>query len=355
LSEPAKKPISLALQGGGAHAAFQWGVIDRLVEDGRVSIEAITGASAGAMNGVVYAAGLLKDGLEGGRTNLEAFWRGVNRAGGRNIFGDSGIWTAMMAPLDWMSGLAQAWTPPTSPYDFNPFNLNPLRDVLGEVVDFPALRKSSPIRLYVSATAVRTNASRIFREQEMTADMVMASACLPQLFQAVKVDGVDYWDGGYLANPALWPLVYDPTPRDVLIVGLNPFHRAMTPRAPAEILDRLNEITFNATLVSELRAIAFVQKLIDDGLLKEKAEGRFRRMLIHAIRADHWLDDLSLASKSDTEWSFLSDLKLRGRTAAEHWLKASFDDVGHSSSVDIHAEYLSASPVSGTTPAESTA
>jgi NTE family protein len=344
LSGPAKKPISLALQGGGAHAAFQWGVIDRLIEDGRVSIEAVTGASAGAMNGVVYAAGLLKGGPEGGRVNLEAFWRGVNRVGGRNAFGDTGIWTAMMAPFDWMSGLAQGWTPPTSPYDFNPFNLNPLHDVLGEVVDFAALRKAQPIRLYVSATAVRTNASRIFREHEMTADMVLASACLPQLFQAVSVAGIDYWDGGYLANPALWPLVYDPTPRDILIVGLNPFHRAMTPRTPGEILDRVNEITFNATLVAELRAIAFVQKLIEDGLLTEEAKGRFRNMLIHAIRADHWLDDLSLSSKADTEWRFLTDLKQRGRTAAEHWLKASFADIGHRSSVDIHAEYLSASP-----------
>ena len=336
----ARKSICLALQGGGSHAAFQWGVIERLIEDGRIEICAITGASAGAMNGVAYAAGLIKDGPAGGVTALEAFWRGVNQAGGRNIFGDSTIWTAMAAPFNWFSGLSRTWTPPTSPYDFNPFDLNPLREVLDATVDFAALRGTDQIRLYVSATAVRSGESRVFRNADLTCQHLLASACLPQLFQAVDLEGEPYWDGGYLANPALWPLFYDPVPSDVLIISLNPFRRAITPRTPSEILDRLNEISFNAGLIGEMRAIAFVQKLIGDGLLKESARGRFRNMLIHSIGADPWLDDLSMASKTETEWSFLDDLRQRGHRAADQWLGHSFKDVGVRSSSDLHAEYL---------------
>ncbi len=318
---PEPKPISLALQGGGSHAAFQWGVIEALVEDGRVRIAAITGASAGAMNAVAYAFGAVDHGPAGGVANLEKFWRAVNRYGGRNPFGDSSVWTAMLAPFDWINGMARTFSPPGSPYEFNPFNLNPLRDVLKETVDFAVLRERSPVPLYVSATAVQTGQSHVFRTPVLTAEHVLASACLPQLFQAVRVSGIDYWDGGYLANPALWPLFYDPTPSDILIVSLNPFVRHLTPKSPSEILDRLNEITLNAPLTAELRAVAFVQKLLQDGLLEESAKGRFRNMLIHAISADHWLDDLTMASKTETEWRFLEDLRQRGRKAAAHWLK----------------------------------
>lgn len=348
-SAPAPKPISLALQGGGAHGAFEWGVIDKLLEDGRVEIKAVTGASAGAINGVVLAAGLIDGGPQAGRDRLDAFWREVNRAGGRNIFGDSSVWNAMLSP-DWLKAtpgwrMAESWATSLSPYQFNPLNLNPLRQALDSQVDFEAIRERSPILLYVSATAVRTSESRIFRTHELTCDHVMASACLPHLFQAVVIDGEPYWDGGYLANPALWPLFYDPTPADILIVNLNPFVRKETPKTPEEILDRLNEITFNASLMAELRAVAFVKKLIGEGLLKEKAKGRYRNMLIHAIEADRWLRDLSLASKFDTEWSFLTDLKARGRRAAAAWLDKGLADVGVRSSIELEAGFA----VAGTT------
>jgi NTE family protein len=339
----AAKPISLALQGGGAHGAFEWGVIDRLLEDGRVEIKAVTGASAGAMNGVVLAAGLAKDGVAGGRANLEAFWRAVSNAADAP-FGKSGLWTDMLSPA-WLRAtpgwqMAQNWAQTLSPYEFNPFNFNPLRDALSGVVDFAVIRERSPIALYVSATAVRTAQSRIFRTAELTVDQLLASACLPQLFQAVEIDGEPYWDGGYLANPALWPLIYDPTPPDILVVNLNPFVRKQTPKTPAQILDRLNEITFNGSLVSELRAIAFVQKLIEQGLLSEKAEGRYRNMLIHFIGADAWLNDLTMESKFKTDWSFLTDLKNRGRRAAGAWLEKGLADVGVRSSCDVAAAFL---------------
>jgi NTE family protein len=337
------KPISLALQGGGAHGAFEWGVIDRLLEDGRVEIQAVTGASAGAINGVALAQGLIDGGAEGGRKRLESLWRAINQCGGRNIFGDLGLWSSASAP-EWLRAtpgwrMAESLAATLSPYEFNPFNFNPFHDLLEAQIDFRALRERSPIRLYVSATAVRTSESRIFRTNELTAKHILASSCLPHLFQAVEIDGEPYWDGGYLANPALWPLFYDPTPRDILIVNLNPFVREQTPKAPGEIVDRLNEITFNSSLVAELRAVAFVQKLLADGLLKESAKGRYRHMLIHAIGADRWLDDLTMDSKFDTEWGFLSSLKDRGRGAAEAWLDAHLDDVGVTSSVPTGAPF----------------
>jgi NTE family protein len=343
-SAPAPKPINLALQGGGAHGAFEWGVIDKLLEDGRVEIKAVTGASAGAMNGVVLAAGLIEGGVDGARERLEAFWRAVSGAGGHAAFGDTSVWSQMLSP-DWLKAtpgwrLAQSWAGALSPYEFNPFNLNPLRDALQGQVDFKAVRERSPIRLYVSATKVRTSESRVFRTEELTVDQVMASACLPHLFHAVTIEGEPYWDGGYLANPALWPLFYDPTPSDILIVNLNPFVRKETPRTPAEILDRLNEITFNAPLVAELRAIAFVQKLIGEGLLKEKARGRYRNMLIHAIGADHWLQNLTMESKFNADWTFLSELKTKGRRAASEWLDKGLADVGVKSSIDLRTEFL---------------
>ena len=337
-----KKPISLALQGGGAHGAFEWGVIDRLLEDGRVEIKAVTGASAGAMNAVVFAAGLI-DGPDGARRQLAAFWRAISDAGAFP-FGRTGIWTDVFNP-EWLKAtpgwqFARNWMDTLSPYQFNPFNLNPLKDVLEKNVDFTAVRERSPVKLYISATAVLSGKSRIFRTAELTGDHIMASACLPHLFQAVEIDGEPYWDGGYLANPALWPLFYDEMPDDILLVNLNPFRRKKTPRTPAQIIDRLNEISFNAALTAELRAVAFVQELLAKAMLTEAAKGRYRNMLIHAIGADAWLDDLSAESKFNTDWTFLEDLMHRGRRAAGAWLAKGLPDVGVRSSADFQAEYL---------------
>ena len=345
----AAKPISLALQGGGAHGAFAWGVIDRLLEDGRLEIKAITGASAGAMNAAVTAAGLTEGGAAGARTRLEAFWRAVSDASGAP-FGKSGMWTDMFADWlraspgwraaeSWAQSLSPNFSTGASPYDFNPFNFNPLRDAISGAVDFAALRERSAIKLYVSATAVRTGEARIFRTGELTVEHLLASACLPQLFQAVEIDGEPYWDGGFLANPALWPLFYDETPSDILIVNLNPFVRRQTPKTPAQILDRLNEITFNAPLSAGVRAVLFVDKLIEQGMLTAKARKAYRRMLVHGIGADRWLQDLSAETKFNTDWSFLTDLKARGRRAAGAWLKDGLADVGIRSSVDLRAEY----------------
>jgi NTE family protein len=340
VSATSPRTISLALQGGGAHGAFEWGVIERLLEAEDLDIRAATGASAGAMNAVCLASGLAEGGRAGAAKTLEAFWKGVSQADGRNVLGSAGAaFNAMMSPA-WLRDtpgwrMAEAIGASFSPYEFNPLGLNPLHDVLEAHVNFKAVRERSPIRLFVAATAVRTGRLAVFKGPELTARHVMASACLPTVFHAVDIDGEPYWDGGYLANPPLWPLFYDDTPDDILIVSLNPFARAAAPKTPGEIMDRLNEISFNATLSSELRAIAFVQKLLDEDMLKDEARDRYRRMLVHGIGADGVLDDLSLASKSDTDWDFLKSLRDRGRKAAEAWLAKDFQDVGVRSSLDF--------------------
>ncbi len=342
-AEPARKSISIGLQGGGSHGAFEWGALDRILEDGRLEVSAISAASAGSMNAVALAAGLAEDGARGARAKLDALWRGVNQASGRNVFGDSAIWTAAFNP-QWLQAnpfyrYFEGMLMQGSPYDFNPFNLNPLGDVLDQVVDFEAVKRA-PVQLFIAATDVKQGKERVFSKDEITRQSVLASAALPFLFHAVEIKGEPYWDGGYLGNPPLWPLIYADTPDDILIVMLNPFRRAQVPKTAGEIVDRMNEITFNAGLTAELRAIAFVQKLIGEGMLTEGAKGRYRNMLIHAIEADGHLDDLPLSSKFNTEWNFLLDLKERGRRAAEGWLKAHFDAVGVSSSVDIRARFL---------------
>ena len=342
-ASPKRRPVCLALQGGGSHGAFQWGVLDRLLEDDRLDIRAVTAASAGAMNAAALISGLAEGGAEAARKRLDTLWREVNQSGGRNVFGDSAIWSSAFNP-DWLTG-AGFWRPAEtmalslSPYQFNPFNLNPLKRALDTAIDFEAVR-GSDVRLFVAATAVRQGRSRVFQTEEITDQVLLASACLPHLFQAVEIDGEPYWDGGYLANPALWPLFYADTPDDILLMPLNPFRRDETPRAAGEIVDRLNEIVFNAPLVAELRAVAFVQDLIAEGRLTPNGPDRYRKLRLHAVEADPWLGDLSLASKFDTEWTFLTSLKARGREAGEQWLATCFNAVGEQSSVDVKARFL---------------
>lgn len=336
-----RKPVCLALQGGGSHGAFQWGVLDRLFEDDRIEVKAVTAASAGAMNAAAMITGLERGGSEGARQALDALWHEVNQSGGRNVFGQSGAWLKSMTP-SWMTDnpmlqASQTLAMSMSPYSFNPFNLNPLKKVIEASVDFEAL-KSSSIRIHVSATAVRAGQSRIFGNAEMATEVLLATACLPHMFQAVEIDGEPYWDGGYLANPALWPLFDKVVPDDIILLPLNPVFRADTPKQSADIMDRLNEILFNAPLVAELRTIAMTQRLIDEGKL-QRAD-TWHAPKIHAVLADNWLGELSMASKFDTEWSFLQSLKASGRTAASEWLDQCFNDVGKKTSLNLQEVFL---------------
>jgi len=334
-----RRPVCLALQGGGAHGAFQWGVLDRLLEDDRLDVRAVSGVSAGAMNGAALVSGLATGDA---RATLDKLWREVNQSGGRNVFGDSAMWNAAQPP-DWIKDTpfwraGETLAMSMSPYEFNPLNHNPLKRVLKAAVDFGAVQ-ASDIRLFVAATAVRQGKTRLFETTDINADVLMASACLPHLFQAVEIDGEPYWDGGYLTNPPLWPLTGEDTPDDVLLVTLNPLARDETPRSAGDIVDRLNEIVFNAPLVAELRAIALAGDLIAHGQLKGGGSGPYRHVRLHAIEADGWLSDLSLRSKFNTEWSFLNDLKTRGRAAADDWLTTCLPSVGRQSSVDLQARF----------------
>jgi len=335
------RPISLALQGGGAHGAFTWGVLDRLVEQRDLDVRAITATSAGAMNAVAFAAGLAEDGPDGARSSLERFWRTISEKG------------TPFAAFSWASSpftalpfgpfqAAMAFTSIASPYEFNPFDINPLRDALDEAINFDAVR-TAPIDLFLSATNVETGRVKIFSGEDISRDAVLASACLPQTFRAVEIAGQAYWDGGYLGNPSLFPLIYAEAPEDVLLILLNPISRLGLPRRVPEIMDRLNEISFNAALIGELRAIAFVQKLLDEGMLQPAMKNKYRRQTIHALRGGEILRDLSLQTKYDTSWSFLTGLRDMGRDAAETWLSDCAHYLGTGrSSINLREEFLEA-------------
>ena len=224
-----------------------------------------------------------------------------------------------------------------SPYQFNPMNYNPLRDILGQAVDFERLHKDCAVQLFLSATNVRTGKVKIFRNQDATLDAVMASACLPFLFQAVEIDGEHYWDGGYMGNPALYPIIYDCESADIVVVHINPLFRSDEPKTAQEILNRINEISFNSSLMREMRAIAFVTKLIDDDQVKSNA---LKRILIHAIEADEFMRELSVSSKLNPDWEFLTHLHDVGRESAEQWIGENFDRLNVESSIDIAQHYL---------------
>ena len=328
----AEKTISLALQGGGAHGAFTWGVLDALLEDGRLGIEAVTGASAGAMNAVVLVEGWLEGGVEGARSQLETFWRRVS-LDGRLSPAQRGLLTRLLgywnAPF-WADALALT----LSPYDTNPLNINPLRGALDELIDFEKVRSCRGVKIFITATNVWTGKVAVFREAELTADHVMASACLPTVFQAVEIEGQPYWDGGYVGNPALFPLFYETLCDDILLVQINPVERRETPRSAREIHDRLTEITFNGNLLHELRAVAFVTRLIDEGKLSRDA---YKRVLMHRIDGAGVLDEYEASSRLNTEWEFFLGLRDAGRATAKRWLEANYDAIGVRGTLDLRS------------------
>lgn len=334
-----KKSINLALQGGGTHGAFTWGVLDRLLEDDRVHIEAISGTSAGAMNGVIVTDGLMKGGKEGARQALDRFWQAISDAAQfsplKRTYFDvmAGNWNLDNSPnfrlFELMEQLA-------SPYQLNPFNINPLRDLLALHVNFERVRSCNLIKLFVSATNVRSGRVKLFDKTELTLDMVMASASLPYLFQAMEIDGEAYWDGGYMGNPVLYPFAYHCTSKDVVLVQVNPIQRKAIPKTAQEILNRINEITFNGSLMKELRAIEFVGRLLDSESLDP---ARYKKMLIHVINAEEDLEPFNASSKFNAEWRFLIHLRDLGRKAAERWLDKTYDNIGIQSSVDIRSMF----------------
>jgi len=349
-------PLDLALQGGGSHGAFTWGVLDRLLDDPQIRPVSISGTSAGALNAAVLATGWAAGGRTGAQQALRAFWMDVATEG--HCFGDAAaISPAWGAALGWpwsawaaapgLSGFNldnQPWYPwgqqflrSFSPYQFNPLGDNPLRKVLQRHVQ-PAALRTCGLALFITATAVRTGQPRVFDAQDLSIDALLASACLPQLFKAVEIDGQSYWDGGYSGNPALWPLIYHPGSLDLLLIKINPSVRPCLPNTPAEIADRVNEITFNAGLVSEMRAIAFVHRLLAEGKVDPR---KYRDLRLHMVADEEGLAPLQASSKLNTDRNFLQALHALGHAAAERWLQMHRDDIGQRPTLDLRSTFLS--------------
>jgi NTE family protein len=347
LRRTTRKRVNLALQGGGAHGAFTWGVLDRLMRDGRIFIDGISGTSAGAMNGVVFTDGFLKNGREGAIEALRDFWHQVsekallrsNGSGMPSWFnqGDS-PWNMDAAPNFMMVDFI---TRMFSPYQINPFDLNPLRDILAKMIDWPGLTSRSEIKLFVAASNVRTCKLRVFRTPELSVDALMASACLPLAFRAVEIEGESYWDGGYLGNPAIAPLIQECVSKDVVIVQINPMNRPDVPTTAREILNRINELSFNSTLVREMGAIATISKLIEQGQL---VDSPFHRVNFHMIVAEDEMSKLGASSKFNADWGFLSYLYELGVATTDKWLADHFNSIQVESTLDVMKTYSEQTP-----------
>jgi NTE family protein len=300
--------LSLALQGGGAFGAFTWGVLDRLLEDGTIAFDAVSGASAGAMNAVLLASGLARGGPREARASLERFWRKVSKLGRKGLI-------APANPL--LTAMAQA----LSPYQFNPLGLNPLRDILAEEVDLDAIRRNAPVRLLIGATRVSDGALRIFRNADISYDVVLASACLPHLHHAVAIDGEPHWDGGYAANPSIMPLISASRTSDVLLVQIIPSQYHQLPRTMSEIDQRLSQITFNTSLQKDLEALSAMLELCrSSSSLSSRLGRKLQRLRLARVAAEDHVDGLSASSFKNIDWEFLTLLREHGRAAAEAWL-----------------------------------
>jgi len=327
--------VDFALQGGGAHGAFAWGVLDRALQVPEMQVDGISGTSAGAMNAAVLADGYAEGGPEGARAALERFWRRVSgaaklsplRRGPIDIL--LGNWTLDNSPMFVAMDVASRMF---SPYDLGLAAFNPLRDILAESIDFGRLRKS-PIKIFITATNVQTGRGRVFRNAELTVDALLASACLPTMYKAIEIDGEPYWDGGYAGNPTITPLVRECNASDTILIQVNPIHRPGTPKSARDILNRLNEISFNSPLVKELRMIALLRRASSP---RNAESALWARMRIHRIASD-WMVALGSSSKLNAEWAFLRRLRDEGRRCAETFIAAHGRDLGRRSSLDLDA------------------
>ena len=333
-----RKAINLALQGGGSHGAFTWGVLDRFLEEDQLTVDGISATSAGSINAVVLAHGLMVGGREGAKRALAHFWRWLSSSATSSIFQPSfldkmiGDFALNYSPSYMLTSmLCQV----LSPYQFNPFNLNPLKDLLEEIVDFQNIRLQTSVKLFLCATNVRTGKLKIFSGSELTANHVMASSCMPLLMRAVEIDGECYWDGSFTGNPALFPLIYECEARDIIVVHLTPTQRPEFPVSASSILSRMQEISLNSSLMREMRAVAFVNKLIDQGQMTAG-----KKIFVHVVEAEDVIRELPNASKMNGDWDFLLHLHDLGRKRADDWLASNFDRLGIESSIDFQTKYL---------------
>lgn len=335
-----RKHVNLALQGGGSHGAFAWGVLDRLLEDERIAVEGIVGTSAGAMNAAVVAYGLALGGNEGARSALARFWNAVAELGTCSIMQPSWIDRLMSrGSLDFSPGwtMMDNLSRMLSPYQLNPADYHPLRDILSEQIDFEELRQSKKVKLFVCACNVMTNRLRVFAQSDMSVEAVLASACLPSMFQAVEINGEYFWDGGYMGNPPIFPVIYNCTSADVVLIMINPIQIEQLPQSARAILDRVQTLSFNSSLMREMRAISFVNRLVDSGF---DDGGRLKKIRIHCVDAENEMRNLGVSSKCNTEREFLHWLFELGRERGEAFLRDHFDKISRESSTSIAERFL---------------
>lgn len=347
---PTMRTLNLALQGGGSHGAYTWGVLDALLADDRIALEGLSGTSAGAVNAVALASGHAK-GLAAGHDPRRAARDSLARVWGEiSDWGTLGALQQRIAGMLW-GGLPQEYAPANimatvwrsliSPYHSNPLDINPLRTLLERAIDFDAIARSRQLKVFVSATHVNTGRAVIFTGQGLTAQAVMASACLPMLFRAVQIDGESYWDGGYSVNPPLSPLIDACASRDLMLVQINPLKRDRTPRASREILDRINELTFNASLLTQMRSIDFINRLIEEGMLTGE---RCKQVLLHRVDGGADMAHYPASSRNSTDPAMIGKLFELGQSSAARWLAQHFDALGQHGTVDIRRDYLDDAP-----------
>lgn len=354
--------INLALQGGGSHGAFTWGVLDALLDDGRLDLEGISGTSAGAMNAVAVAHGFAQSRgkpraarQDAARQALDSFWNGIVDIGALSSSLSQSVSKMQQAPFGilfglmgggnwssklWTDAMTRYWSNALSPYQRNPFDINPLKDFLEKQVDFERLAAAAgpdTPKVFVVATRVSSGKAEVFTGKRLTASAVMASACLPMVFQAVEIDGDHFWDGGYSGNPAIHPLIYRCESRDIVLVQINPIRRTELPKKPGEIMDRMTEITFNAALIAEMRAIDFVKRLLAEGKLDAS---HYKDVLMHRIDGGQALEKFTAASKASTDKNLIHSLRDLGITCGKEWLAKRFDALGVKSTVNIARDYL---------------
>lgn len=350
--KPANKHINFALQGGGSHGAYSWGVLERFLEEEDLTIEAISGTSAGAMNAAVMVNGYMKGGREGAKKLLEKFWRRISDAAAFSPMSKSPVermitgWNMDSSPTyHWFDMMSRIF----SPYELNPLNVNPLKLILDEMLDMELYSHEHSIKLFVTATHVTSGQAHVFSNKEITSDVLLASSCIPLMFQAVQVNGEYYWDGGYMGNPAIWPLIYHSRSEDVVLVQINPIHNDKIPKTAPEIINRLNEITFNSSLIAEMRAIDFVSRLIHRNKLSEE---QYKDMRMHLIYSRDEMVHLNASSKVNADWGFFMHLRDIGRKAAEDWLKKNKAQIGVKSTFDIRDKFLCGPHIQDSFPAK---
>jgi NTE family protein len=340
------RTLNLALQGGGSHGAFTWGVLDALLADDRIDIEGLSGTSAGAVNAVALASGYVKgiaaghDPRQSARDSLARVWREISDWGTLGAMQQRMVgmlWGGLPPELAPANIMATAWRSLLSPYQSNPLDINPLRALLEREIDFEAIASSRHLKVFVSATHVNTGRAVIFTGQRLTAQAVMASACLPMLFKAVAIEDESYWDGGYSVNPPLTPLVDDCESRDLMLVQINPLKRDQVPQSPTEILDRINELTFNASLLTQMRSIDFINRLIEEGAVRG---GRCKHVLLHRIDGGDDMAHYPASSRNSTDAAMIAKMFELGQASASQWLSHHFEALGQRGTVDIRRDYL---------------